>query len=508
VRLKRSKPLSVQNPGSGFSYAAKYFDSDKISLIRSGAQNQDINMYYKSKDNAANHILYTSSISKWQETIIQKMKVVYHNGTPVTVYANWFDVQSDITARAGDFFYYRSVSNELKYSYRLVAWYDFTASELNKHIKPVNNCAGNIILEGNNRKVWYKGTDEKIRFWNPSTGQTGSINTNYAVHSFVMHSCGCLAFYRDNVFGLLWQLYKIGNNWHEIPVASYTTVNDQLGAMVIDEDNTRIYFIGHPVNIAGKPVDRAIYYYNYGFTSSNPTGLVKLGIRSALPPRNNSQLCNQYYNAYSNLTLSPDKNMLYYLATDNRIWYYFNDKENSSAVLTQGNPPVPISLENWNKTPLHYYSNASGPMAFDPVNKELFYGNTEFPHLNHTTWVNADNPVICSITANTDDHYNSFRRGIIDTISHDENDNLMLTVYPNPSNNSFTFEINSFKEKESVLSVQITDIAGKQVFRENKYIADTVNNKIIWSTGNSNSGIYFYKIQFNDRVYSGKLLKL
>jgi hypothetical protein len=197
--------------GNYTTQQGRMMDTDKISITRSGIQNQDINLYFKGLDHAAYKLTYANINSRWTEDIIRKMQLVYYNGTPVTVYANWFDVQSDITPRANEFIYYRSVNNELKFSYRIIAWYDFTASELNKHIKPVNNCAGNIILEGNNRKVWYKGTDEKIRFWNPSTGQTGFINTNYPVHSFVMHSCGCLAFYRDNVFGLLWQLYKIGN---------------------------------------------------------------------------------------------------------------------------------------------------------------------------------------------------------------------------------------------------------------------------------------------------------
>jgi hypothetical protein len=229
-----------------------------------------------------------------------------------------------------------------------------------------------------------------------------------------------------------------------------------------------------------------------------------------LDEKNNNQLCNQYYNAYSHLTLSPDKNMLYYLATDNRVWYYFNDKENSDALFPGQTVRDVISKENWNKTSLNYNKGALGPMAIDPVSGELYYVGYQWyhPKLNRVTWVNADNPVACSITDQTYDDYNSFRKGIIDTIITDKQKNIILIVYPNPSNYSFIFEMTNFSDKKETFGLTVTDITGKQVFKTNSQLTSG-NNKIIWDNlNNNNAGIYFYKIQISDTLYSGKLLKL
>ena len=79
------------------------------------------------------------------------------------------------------------------------------------------------------------------------------------------------------------------------------------------------------------------------------------------------------------------------------------------------------------------------------------------------------------------------------------NEKFSLSVYPNPSDYSFTFEIGSYNEE---VGIEISDITGKIIFRQNGI------NKIRWEAGKENSGIYFYKVNMQHNTYSGKLIKL
>jgi hypothetical protein len=66
----------------------------------------------------------------------------------------------------------------------------------------------------------------------------------------------------------------------------------------------------------------------------------------------------------------------------------------------------------------------------------------------------------------------------------------------------------NFSDKKETFGLTVTDITGKQVFKTNSQLTSG-NNKIIWDNlNNNNAGIYFYKIQISDTLYSGKLLKL
>jgi hypothetical protein len=86
---------------------------------------------------------------------------------------------------------------------------------------------------------------------------------------------------------------------------------------------------------------------------------------------------------------------VYFKSYDGNLWYYFNDKENSTYPgLGQ------VSGANWNKSCItcgigSYIDNY---IAVEPTNNgKLFYTATPagLNHLTEADWVNADNPLSC-----------------------------------------------------------------------------------------------------------------
>jgi WD40 repeat protein len=205
------------------------------------------------------------------------------------------------------------------------------------------------------------------------------------------------------------------------------------------------------------------------------------------------------------------------MGNDLRLWYYFNDGENSEALFPGKIVPDLISKENWNKTPLHYDKFAYGPMAFDTVNGDLYYMGSQIinPKLNRVVRINADYPVDCILTSSTTDDYVSYRNGKVDSDTLNtvivantrEAPKSTLRVFPNPSENSFTFQINKENSSDRIM-ISVEDITGKTVYKteRNAFENDT---KITWDATEVNNGVYFYNVSIEGKkTFFGKLIKI
>lgn len=409
--------------------------------------------------------------------------------------------------------YFQSNNDELHYysqnSSSPTGWWEIKAAKNNNHLLPVNNCAGNIVVDIHG-KTFYKGTDNNIWCWTIGSGSwwsatngssPGSVNNNGMVAgSFVVASCGCLAFYRDaqnNLRQLYWW-----NGWNDLGVVVNSgKVTDNLA---IDEQNSRIYFID---------TDHRIWYYIYYFSTKNTPGLFRLGNHGIADAQNNSTLCSDYDNAASSLVLSTDKNMVFYKATDNNLWYFFNDKENSSYIDPITLNPNTISRENWNKTPLSYdFPSIQGQIAMEALNNgTLFYVGSN-SKLYGAEWWNADNPVLCNTNVSdpSDETHNNFSSFKTDETANNPSnitDSLTakqepkLSVYPNPSKNTFTFETD--KIQGNSLAIKVSDVNGRVVYKTKASLS-----KVVWNAGSLNGGVYYYEVSVDDNYpITGKLIK-
>ena len=84
-----------------------------------------------------------------------------------------------------------------------------------------------------------------------------------------------------------------------------------------------------------------------------------------------------------------------------------------------------------------------------------------------------------------------------------------VTVYPNPFSQQTSFEIST--EGEGTISVQIFDLTGKLMNELHQFCPGPGNREITWDGTGVNhfqlsNGIYFYRVIFNGKVSSGKLV--
>ena len=77
-----------------------------------------------------------------------------------------------------------------------------------------------------------------------------------------------------------------------------------------------------------------------------------------------------------------------------------------------------------------------------------------------------------------------------------------LRIYPNPSDGIFTIEIN--KTESNKISVEILDITGKLVYRNDYPVLGTMKETI--DLQNLNKGMYFLRIMEGDKISTMKLM--
>ena len=78
--------------------------------------------------------------------------------------------------------------------------------------------------------------------------------------------------------------------------------------------------------------------------------------------------------------------------------------------------------------------------------------------------------------------------------------------YPNPFNSSTAINFNIPEKGEAILSVYNT--LGRLIYQSEQYYSREGRHLWIWNAKTSASGLYFYKVEFNDQVQTGKCLLL
>ncbi len=91
----------------------------------------------------------------------------------------------------------------------------------------------------------------------------------------------------------------------------------------------------------------------------------------------------------------------------------------------------------------------------------------------------------------------------ITAITNVKNNNLELSVYPNPTTDATTLTINS--EKTETINISIIDILGKTISTSERMIHSGINKEVI-NCANLESGVYFINTQIGDHKISKKLV--
>jgi|GEM_PF-3631841 hypothetical protein len=252
------------------------------------------------------------------------------------------DVNGALTA-AGTRLYYRSTSNEIKF-FQWVNQQGWAVFSTGVHCVDNGLVTFNVDMLG---RLWYIDTAYNVSAWVPTgsyTGKAVEVTTDSSARAALsMYPCGCLMFYVDNNDNLIQQ------SWWNTWTKRGAIFNPALGSPVVnDPAHSKIYF--NAFNTAGH-VD--IFAYNWNYNSINPGGLQEIG-----------QTCTAYNDAFpwynsgmsqatGVLTLSPDANTIYYLDYYNNLWYYYNDNDHGTDLLT-----LNTINSNWNRTPISYSSSA------------------------------------------------------------------------------------------------------------------------------------------------------
>lgn len=493
----------------------------RITVLNTGLSAKPFYRITQFNNGACAYLENYNSINNWWRQKIINPTVGTPALSPFTTVKDW------VTPLNTDRIYFQSSLNKLRYyqkvNINIIAqtynWAEGTPYIWYQQNRPLPDCGGSVATD-NQQRVWFRGTSSdanNLYSWNPGTGQLGSAVLNYSDGStdVVVHSCGCLAFYRD-AGGQLRQLsWGVNGNgvWNEItlPALTYHSTGVSIvnirGAMVLDETNARVYFIGS---------DQFVYYYAYDFNHGVTGGLHRLE-DAGVENKNNTTLCGNYNNALYDLALSNDKNTLYYRGNDGNIWYYYNDREYSS-VTNQTGQTIAISKPNWNKTPLKW-STAVGRIGLEKSNTgKLFYVGNDYK-LYAADWTNADNWFVCPNTPSNWSKYNSYKTdgGDEQTNSTDERNiitkpvkenSMQVSVYPNPSLNSFAITIFN-AESNSSFELRIEDMNGRKMFERKGNTSDSeIMYQLVWDAKEANAGVYLYKIKVGNETATGKMVKM
>ncbi len=145
--------------------------------------------------------------------------------------------------------------------------------------------------------------------------------------------------------------------------------------------------------------------------------------------------------------------------------------------------------DTWNE--IAYYSNA--------VN-EWTQKNINLPNLSSTYYIAFEANEKRGKGVGIDDI--TISEGLVD-IQQIETDDIK--IYPNPSKEIFNISLSNSQLIKSLISINITDITGKQI---KSFTANKLNNKIELKIQSSKKGFYFINLIFENKTYSYKIIMI
>lgn len=153
-----------------------------------------------------------------------------------------------------------------------------------------------------------------------------------------------------------------------------------------------------------------------------------------------------------------------------------------------------------------------------PVSNEIAFSSILQPGANEvclTVWMNGNSCTQCvSIEAPISPLNNIILKNKVDQVEDYKTNNTIpscdvieadpIIIYPNPTKNDWTIEINSFNEEE--IEIIVNNIEGKQIYSKKELLKIGQNN---FTIGNNtyNKGNYILSIRSNTLNHTKKLIK-
>jgi hypothetical protein len=426
------------------------------------------------------------------------------------------DVRDGIVSY-NDRVYYCSKSNELKY----FVWVSNPGQWINEgtglYCYRDANYANVHITVDQFGDVYYIGTDNNVHLWitegDFAGGNATVTHANDALYGLVVAPCGCAMFYTSDpnpstslsggyVNQYSW-LASVG--WQFITSFTPGIIAFPNSSAALDS-NGDLYFGASVLGGGGLFVDNDIWMYRSYYDKPNPAGLQQLGSTSACTVYDNANPDSLYYpytGLSSVLSLSPDGNIVYYLASDGNIWYYYNDYDHG----IDGN--VTIS-PNWYRAPITNSGDAT-IFTVQPVTGQLFYADNS-GILRAIDWESADNVISCPNRGDTFPEpgiaYLDEKRSSADSNAIYDSTNLYIQVFPNPSSGTFNFLIKGLLQGAPI-DIAIFDINGRQTTSIKKIGVSANSVSTVWDASQEPQGVYYYQAAAgNGKTITGKLIKL
>ncbi len=447
------------------------------------------------------------------------------------------DVDSDLTLNQNGKVFYRTADNKMRYLIPQSGNEDFYYSD--PVGENVNNVAGDITIDFNSGRVYYRGTDSKLWsfYWANSQWNNSLTHPNDNVHGdLAINSNGKVFYRKDN--RIFYTFYSGGNWWNEKAIG----LNNILGEIVIDMPTNKMYYVGTDNNVWVAQWAGESYWNKYRLTDSGNVDtnlsvtridnvehiyyagldkilhvLKKVGYLEYTDERVYGTVYNPYTgnptpsseklvdNVKGNIVIS-EENHIFFQGTDANIWEVYNQ------ALTESNPNLQtvgndghIFYEQINQSPTNFggclISDGHNSMFYKSNNDKAFRLNYFCERLEGSGWFcdTGEKDPINVGRARRDERKDANPRNELKTkvISSEE-----YNIYPNPVNSLIFIEREEINAS-SECSVRLIDIQGRLVKEGTFFGKDT---RLKMNCEDVMKGIYILQIESNNSVVNKKIV--
>ena len=88
-----------------------------------------------------------------------------------------------------------------------------------------------------------------------------------------------------------------------------------------------------------------------------------------------------------------------------------------------------------------------------------------------------------------------------------DSNNINVNVFPNPSESSFSINIQNLQATDKI-SLKIEDLNGSIIYQIKNEATEGSNYLLNWDAANVNYGVYFYSVNINGKIFTGKMVKI
>ena len=204
--------------------------------------------------------------------------------------------------------------------------------------------------------------------------------------------------------------------------------------------------------------------------------------------------------------INPDSVLFeqFSFAFDMPIDTYYDDDLTMLALNTiYSRDAVCYSLGDYeNREYYHMITNSNGDSLITIEDEVYSFDSSQFPDGEYWLKVTAHDASMNEASAQMQVQFNN---GNTSTSQNHLLPSMIVTNHPNPFNPSTTFSFDLPESSDYQFSIY--NCRGQKIFYKVEMCSDSeLNKKIIWNAKKQASGIYFYRLQTNHNVTSGKCL--